>query len=60
MDNKNINEEIDETIINLCKHINGGIKCIFDETSNDDILELVNALANLISAISKNKILSAF
>lgn len=55
MDNININDEIDKTIINLCKHINNGIRCMFDETNNGDIAELVNALANLISVRNKNK-----
>ncbi|MGN0621828.1 MAG: hypothetical protein ACI4I9_08165 [Porcipelethomonas sp.] len=50
-----MDKEIDKLIIGLCKHINNGIKCIFDETINGEVAELVNALANLISARNKNK-----
>lgn len=50
-----INKKIDGLIIKLCDHINNGITCIFNETKNDDIVQLVNALANLISVRDKNK-----
>lgn len=50
-----INKKINELIINLCNHIDNGITCIFNETKNDDIVQLVNALANLVSVRDKNK-----
>lgn len=50
-----INKKIDVLIIKLCGHINNGITCVFNETKNDDIVQLVNALANLVSVRDKNK-----